>query len=341
MNSRRGFRGALGALLVIAAACNDAGVAPEQPPPEPEIARPGKWTALAPMHGGRSAAGAAAIDGTIYVAGGIPAFGRSAYLTEILAYQPVTNRWRTVGNLLTGVLSPGVAAVGGRVYVVGGFRVELPQAIADLQILDPASGTVVEGPPMPTGRGGAAVVVLDGRIHVIGGERDGRDGNFEGEYLSEHAVFDSVAGAWTSRAPIPAVTELHGAASAGGKIYVAAGPPDHRLYVYDPATDTWAVASANPPRGPWYDRAVAALGGKVYLVGGGNQPQCCSGPMSGVPVFRFDPSSTAWEEVARMPTARSGPAVAVVGDAIYAMGGISTSLRSEGGSSANERFQPE
>jgi hypothetical protein len=38
---------------------------------------------------------------------------------------------------------------------------------SDAQILDPSTGSIAAGPPMPTARGGPVVAVPGGRIHAI------------------------------------------------------------------------------------------------------------------------------------------------------------------------------
>lgn len=62
---------------------------------------------------------------------------------------------------------------------------------------------------------------------------------------------------------------------------------------------------------------VAALGGRLYAVGGydGAARQCLQS------VERYDPAADAWEPVADMSVRRSGAGVGVVGGALYAVGG--------------------
>ena len=340
---------ALSALLALVplTACSDLVVAPSatdstavvrtDPPPPPTAS---DWTSLAPMPEARWGLSAAALDGIVYVAGGVVGAGNGAHPSEIMAYDPTTNGWRTVGRLPHGVRSPAMAAVNDRLYVLGGFRDDPGEVITLLQIFDPATGTVEAGPPMPSRRGGLAVAVLDGRIHAIGGMMDDADDPM-GVDVGTHEVFDTRTGVWSRLAPLPMYNVVHGAAAVGGKIYVATGP-QARMYVYDPATDSWSVASsASPSEGPWFYRTVAAVKGKIYLLGGGQSPPgCCSGPTPRSTVERFDPETGIWELVAPMPTPRHFAAAAATEDAVYVIGGSVTGPSLSAGT-ANERFAPE
>ena len=71
--------------------------------------------------------------------------------------------------------------------------------------------------PMPTGRHGLAVAVVDSTLYAIGG----LDSN--GVELAVVEAYDPVADHWTARAPMP--TARHGLAAGviGGIIYVVGG----------------------------------------------------------------------------------------------------------------------
>jgi hypothetical protein len=230
-----------------------------------------------------------------------------------------------------------MAAAGNRIYVLGGARDDPFAATTLVQIFDPQLGTVTQGPAMPTRRGSPAVAVLDGRIHVIGGFTDDPF-DVMGSLVNAHEVFDPTSGTWSARAPLPVVSELHGAAVLDGKIYVAAGLSDRRIHVYDAASNAWSVAAPASSDGPWFNRAMAAHGGKIYFFGGGRLPAtCCNGPSPQPTSERFDPDRGTWEQLPPMPTARFRQAIAVIGDAFYVIGGSPTGPYMTP-SALNERF---
>jgi N-acetylneuraminic acid mutarotase len=295
-----------------------------------ERSSPGNWVSLTPMPEPRWQAAAVALNGIIYVAGGVSDLGAGPVNpAEILAYDPAKDTWRTAGTLPYPVRGPTMAAVGNLIYVIGGFRDNPFDPGADLQIFDPATGTVVAGPPMPTPRGGVAVVVLNNRIHAIGGVYTGSD-PILGEWTNAHEVFDPVTGSWSSLAP--GALGGHGAVAVNGKIYVAGGPSSS-LDTYDPASDSW-TSITSPLR---ILTSVATIGGKVYLLGGfESQPSCC-GTSIVTRVDRFDPTTGAWDAVSPMITSGTDFGVTVVDDAIYVVGGSSTG-GVDGAFSVAERF---
>jgi Bacterial Ig-like domain/Kelch motif len=295
------------------------------------------WVSVAPMPGPRWQMGAASLNGLVYVAGGVADDGTGWVApSEILAYAPATNTWRVVGALIYPVRSPAVVALGDRIYVIGGHRDNPWEPIANLQVFDPATGTVVEGPPLSFGRGGAAAVVLDGKIHIIGGTYQWAPDDWMGERTDSHDVFDPATGSWSSLAPLPFARSGHGAVDLNGKIYVAGGQGEHVLQVYDPATDSWALSFNAPP--PRFGTAGAALGGKVYLFGGMEYPECCVGTYPTPTVDRFDPVNGTWDQLMPMVNAREGHAAAVLGGSVYVIGGSPAGAAAA--LVANERFVP-
>ena len=279
------------------------------------------------MPGPRTLAGAVALGGRVYVAGGIHSQA-TADMSDILSYDPGTNTWRTAGTLSQRVYGAGTAALSGRVYVVGGSP-----GLSDLQIFDPATGRVELGPPMPFAMTWARATALGGRLHVIGVAED-PDNPLWCSCRIQHLRFDPSTGEWSSRAAPPSSGFLHdvvrypqGAATINGRIYLVSGGENGDLAVYDPTTDSWT--SAGGPR----DRigsAVVALGDRLYLLGGEDGFEEPIGT-----VDRYDPETGRWDRMPPLLTSRSSAAAAVVGQSIYVLGGYSGGPH---GGSANERL---
>ena len=57
----------------------------------------------------------------------------------------------------------------GRVHVLGGEGVDPPKIFRSHDVIDLATGTWSEGPPMTRGRHGLGIGAVDGRIYVVGG----------------------------------------------------------------------------------------------------------------------------------------------------------------------------
>src|ERR1700738_3369623 len=80
----------------------------------------GNWSMKAQLPVQHLDAGAAAVDGKIYVLGGEAS--RSNPATPFNhQYDPATDRWRELAPMPRGISHAGVAAYNGKIYVVGGF----------------------------------------------------------------------------------------------------------------------------------------------------------------------------------------------------------------------------
>src|ERR687897_1704641 len=78
----------------------------------------GPWTRAAPMPTARSELAAVALDGRIYLAGGIAQWGTTAAFE---AYDPATDRWEELPPLTEAVHHLAAAATTDRIYITGGY----------------------------------------------------------------------------------------------------------------------------------------------------------------------------------------------------------------------------
>jgi N-acetylneuraminic acid mutarotase len=124
-------------------------------------------------------------------------------------------------------------------------------------------------------------------------------------------------GDYTSAADLPEANSEMAVAALDGKIYVVGGYPSSRetqdtVQVYDPASDTWALAQSLPE--PIHHPVLVGVDGKLYSLGG--QPNTSRS-------LAYDPVADAWSDLAPMPSARGAGAGAVIDDQIYVVGGRS------------------
>jgi len=102
----------------------------------------------------------------LVVGGGTPA----RYDLSVLATAD-GRHFRKVASLQQGVRYPAVAALDGRIYVVGGST---PSGdTRDIQVVDPASGSVIVAGRLPFGLSHASAFVVGGELLVAGGRRAG------------------------------------------------------------------------------------------------------------------------------------------------------------------------
>jgi N-acetylneuraminic acid mutarotase len=176
-----------------------------------------EWTVAAAMPRPRGASVIAAIDGVVYVAGGI---GDGGVTAAVDAYDVAGGEWterapmpaprdHACGGVIDGVL-----------YVAGGREAEPSQPLADVFAYDPEANEWTAVADMPTGRGGTACGVVYGRLVVVGGEGNADDPS---GVFAETESYDPATDTWTTLEPMPHPRHGMGAAVVDGGLYVPGG----------------------------------------------------------------------------------------------------------------------
>jgi len=194
------------------------------------------WKALAPMPTKRGAAGAAVVNGKIYVTGGAtsltgvtengihPARPHNV-LATVEEYDPATDTWRTRRSMLVARNHHAVAAVGDKVYAIGGrvgaaFISGTSNNIDLVEAYDPATDLWTARTRMPTARSAIAAAVYNGQIIVPGGE--GQDMRFLAAFKAVE-VYDPAVNRWQVLPSMP--HQRHGLAIGviGNRLYTVSG----------------------------------------------------------------------------------------------------------------------
>ncbi|MBJ6137700.1 kelch repeat-containing protein [Marinobacter litoralis] len=181
------------------------------------------WATLPSMPTARGGATAQALNGNLYIIGGMGTAGNSLNTVEV--FDPLSNTWQP-GQSLTYVRdNPGSAVMNGKIYVFGGRHREasgttIEGAMKTVEMFDPATGNWSNMSPMPTGRRTMSVGVIGGKIQVAGGEFNANNttGVFE-----QNEEFDPTTNTWRPLTNVP--TPKHGAAAAtiNGTLYIMGG----------------------------------------------------------------------------------------------------------------------
>lgn len=205
----------------------------------------------------------------------------------------------------------------GQIYVVGGCSSDVNQqfynAVASLEVYDPAFDAWTVLPSMPTPRVGPAAAVVGNKIYVIGG--------FTRSTWSANPVmevYDINSGQWSTGPSKPTPCSWARAAVWHDKIYVFGGVGQGYFNVgevFDPATNTWSSCASFS--GGRYLQAVVTVDDKIYLIGGDRwDPRQIYDD-----VQVYDPFTDSWTAKAPMPTAASNLDAVVVDNKIWVFNG--------------------
>jgi N-acetylneuraminic acid mutarotase len=256
----------------------------------------------------------AALRGEVYVIGGYTPM----ITASVLAYDPATMMFRSVEDFPVPFNHPNVGVVGAELIVAGYYVNGMTTPTDEVWAYDPDANEWSERTPMPQGteRGAACTAVLDGKIYVFGGARDG-------ESLAFASAYDVAMDSWEELPDMPVRREHCAAGAIDGKLYIVGGRADGiegldtTSFEFDPASPGYVpIAPIPTPRG---GVAAAVLGDRLFVFGGEGSEDDPNGVFPDVEAY--DPASDSWEVYPAMDVPRHGFGAAVVGDRIYLMGG--------------------
>jgi non-specific serine/threonine protein kinase len=155
------------------------------------------------MPAGRWQHASVAIDGRIYVVGGVVEGTRDPH--AVWAYDIASGEWQTdIAPLPTEREHLTAVAADGHLIAVGGRKIH---QIGAVESYDPGTNVWTNLPEMPTPRGGNAIGLIGNKIHLTGGENLNDNSTY-----AQHEVLDLATMAWSRGPDIP--TKRHGVASA-------------------------------------------------------------------------------------------------------------------------------
>jgi outer membrane protein assembly factor BamB len=249
--------------------------------------------------------GAAVASDTLYIVGGH--IGKAhdhsaANLTGAVQSIPLRSRAAKWNEPIDSTPLQGLAVVefGGKVYRIGGLSARNPSidvpadlhSVADVSVLDPATGSWTALTPLPEPRSSHDAVVHDGKVYVVGGWTLAGNPQ-EGRWAKQMYVAD------LRESPLqwktvdqPFERRALAAAAIDGQLVIVGGmdgdkeKPIGSVSIYDVAKDTWHDGPQLPIEGRMKGFGAAAVGwaGAVW----------CSA--SDGRVLKFEPGSSAWAD---------------------------------------------
>jgi N-acetylneuraminic acid mutarotase len=130
------------------------------------------WTQLADMPTKRWGHSAVALNGKIYVFGGVTFGSVTTVYASVEVYDPQTNSWTTKSSMPTARYNLTCRLLGSNVYAIGGwYNSDSGPIYNKVEIYNPERDEWNTENPLPVARAGLASIVLDGKIYVYGGSR--------------------------------------------------------------------------------------------------------------------------------------------------------------------------
>jgi N-acetylneuraminic acid mutarotase len=267
------------------------------------------WSTGAPMPTLRTEITAAALNGLIYVTGGL---GEGwSVRAELEVYDPETDTWEARAPLPVALHHTAMAAAHGRLYVSGGYSGDFSSFQSAVYAYDPETDVWESVADLPAPRAAHAMVSIHNKLYVVGGV---------GPRSDELWIYDPGTKTWdTSAAPLPTPREHLAAVALDGLLYVVGGRTEAgnlgTLEVYDPEVGEWTVLTDMPtPRG---GITAAAFDGQIHVTGG----EAFSPSMTFDEHEIYDPATNTWATGDPMPTARHGLASVALDKRWYVIGG--------------------
>ena len=209
---------------------------------------------------------------TLFALGGFS--GREVHAVRTMwAYQPDRNAWEARPDLPSPRGAGAAVVVDDFVVVFGGLqRFADGGLVAPCGVYEPMVHAWHEVWPLPTLRDHLTAQTVDGIVYVMGGRLLAADQNYDVVEAYHPRLF--TGGRWSGRGPMPAPVGDLASAVLDRKIHTFGGETPTAVLdthgVYDPARDSWSDGSPLPT--PRHGAAVASVGGRIFVIGGGPRP---------------------------------------------------------------------
>lgn len=271
------------------------------------LAQDGTWSAGASLPGPRQEMYSAALDGAVYVAGGMVA--ADTLSTDWFARYVVANdTWQTLPSLPITLHHAPVTALGGEIWLTGGWTGK-STLNSRVFVYTPATARWREVVPLPFAVAAAAAFTWNGKLYLVGGSRSDSFGTSQ---FGKVQRYDPANGTWRTDFPeLPWGRNHISAVVLGSTAYISPGRPDlnkrgklnnragHQFHAFDLATSTWRTL-ADPRDQIGVDHSgstFAGVNGKLYLLGG--EPQLRTNAV-------YDPATDRWSRLADTPDSLPG-----------------------------------
>lgn len=264
----------------------------------------------------------AAFEGRFYVFGGVADGGDHHPILGVDVFDPASERWTQRAASPQPLVFSAAARIDERVWLVGGL-VDNRAASADVLTYDPRRDAWERGPPLTVARSRLAAVVLDGRLYVLGGFRDGAP-----DAPNSPAVerFDLRERRWERLADLPTPRHALSAVALAGRIYAVGGyGADGRtattMESYDPVTNGWRREPDLPAERGFSNAFGLSAGAAAGAADPRDRLLVFGGGRDGAGPAVFELARGAWRTLRIDDLRRRRSAAALLGERVYFFGG--------------------
>lgn len=266
-----------------------------------------------PMPTPRMGAGAAVVDGRIFVIGGT---NLASFLGTVEEYDSAKDTWATRASMPTARAMLAIVAVGGKIYALGGRS---DKVLSVVEAYDVRTDRWTAVAPLPQPRWGLMAAEAAGKIFAIGGITGTGAAR---QSVSSVDVFDNATNAWTPGKQVPTSLQSAAIATHGGQIILAGGRAGAGntgratsvVHLYRPDASAWTVAPSLIEART--GAAAVVVGSKLVVVGGAS----AGTPSPHIEILELGSQRWTRADIPLSPP-RTGIVAASVGSKLYVIGG--------------------
>ena len=279
------------------------------------------WVEGPPLHHARAAGAAVVVGNEIVVAGGRTAGSSPAEVAPTEVFDGTS--WHDAAGIPVTGDHVAAASDGRYVYVVGGRKLSVAVNTAAVQRFDPNTGKWTQLPPVPSPVSDCGVVVVGGRLIVVGGESIGT-------VFSTVRAFDLTTSTWLTLPSLAAARHGEAVTAIGNTLYAidGAAQPGHNA-----STRTLQIIALPVPSPPAQPAAswqlgpsslyatqqvgAAVLQNRIWVAGG------LTGPDSATAKTEFyDPTVGAWGPGPNLPVPLHHAMMVTYRNTVWVIGGF-------------------
>ena len=266
-----------------------------------------RWSSKPDLPLGLHHAGAAVVDGALYVVGGFTKSDDTLWnpSDRVFRFNPASETWVERAPLPTARGGLAVTTLQGKLYAISGYDGQ--QNPAAVEVYDPDLNRWAVVAPLPTPRDHLAAVTIGKTLYAIGGRVRL---NYR-ENLSTVEAYHAESNQWVPKAGMPTPRSGIAASVLDGWVYVFGGESGegtfHQNERYSASLNRWQTMAPMPTAR--HGLGAAEVDGYVYVLSGGPRP---GGSYSRLNEIFIPPSSSRPIQSRRTPASHIGSVMAVL-----------------------------